>query len=158
MHRTCASIGMLCLCPSGSMTVSKPRGLDEVRLSAASRAGSLQLACRCPVERVPALVRASDWPSAGTMLVLNVAARAHRTALGRLDRRAGTCHSVRVGRVQVRPGLLRYCGCIPPMLCRTARRRWTTRRDVGPLVTESWNVRDSGPPTPSRSQPEAATT
>ena len=33
--------------------------------------------------------------------------------------------SVLGGRVQVRPGLLRYSGCIPPIMCRTVRQRWT---------------------------------
>ena len=31
-------------------------------------------------------------------------------------------------RVQVGPGLLRYCGCIPRMLCRTVRQRWSKDR------------------------------
>ena len=38
------------------------------------------------------------------------------------------------GRVRVGPGLLRYCGCIPPMLCRTVRQGWTLGWDVGPLI------------------------
>jgi hypothetical protein len=33
--------------------------------------------------------------------------------------------------------LLRYCGCIPLMLCRTVRQGWTTWWGVDPL-TERW--------------------
>jgi hypothetical protein len=42
--------------------------------------------------------------------------------------------SIPGGRVQVGPGLLRYCGCMPPMLCRTVRQGWTLGWDVGPLI------------------------